>query len=28
MEKSFSFDGEGITFEQGDSVAAALIRNG
>ena len=28
MEKSFSFDGEGITFESGDSVAAALIRNG
>ncbi|MBM4101038.1 MAG: (2Fe-2S)-binding protein [Phycisphaerae bacterium] len=25
---SFSFDGEGISFEPGDSVAAALIRSG
>ncbi|MFM7462784.1 MAG: (2Fe-2S)-binding protein [Actinomycetota bacterium] len=28
MAKSFSFNGDGINFQSGDSVAAALIRSG
>ena len=28
MKQSFTFDGEVVTFEPGDSVAAALIRSG